>query len=94
MDKMVENNLKGIDLEKQGDVNGAIALYEENVAARFIGNHPYDRLVIIYKRLKKIDDAKRVLNIAIDVFENDVVITRADRIPKLNKFKEKLSKLK
>lgn len=92
MDKMLSNNLKGTELEKQGDVLGAIKLYEENINARFIGNHPYDRLAIIYKKMNRIEDVKRVLNIAIDVFENDVAKERADRIPKLNKFKEKLSK--
>ncbi len=92
LDKQVERNLKGIELEKKGHTDKAIELYEQNVSENFDGNHPYDRLAIIYRKRNQIDDEIRVLNKAIWVFENIVHQERGDRLPKLNKFKERLQK--
>lgn len=89
----VTKNSRAKELEKEGRVDEAILLYEENVTARFDGSHPYERLAIIYTKRKQYNDAIRVLHIAIDVFENDIPPERADRLPKLAKFQERLSKL-
>lgn len=89
----VERNLLGRQLEKEGKIDEAIKLYEENIKEGFDGNFPYDRLAIIYRKQKKKEDEIRVLNCAIYVFENIVYQQRGDRIPKLNKFKERLTKL-
>lgn len=86
-------NLKGIEYEKSGNIEKAIEMYELNVKDNFDGNHPYDRLAILYHKQKKYDDEKRVLEHAIYVFENIVHYSRADRIPKLEKFKARLEKL-
>lgn len=48
-DEIVDRNLNGIELEKQGKQEEARLLYEANVAAGFDGSHPYDRLRILYK---------------------------------------------
>lgn len=48
----VDRNQAGIQLEKNGSVNEAIKLYEANLEENFEGNHPYDRLAIIYRRKK------------------------------------------
>lgn len=93
-DRMVNNNLKGIVLEKEGRIDEAILLYEFNVKHRCDGDHPYERLAIIYHRLKRYDDELRVLERAIDVFEHDVSPERGDRAPKLKKFKTRLEKCK
>ena len=85
-------NLQGIELEKSGQVDEAIHLYEENVKEKFEGSHPYKRLAIIYRKRKQIDDEIRVLEKAIWVFENVVYQERADRLPKLDKFKKRLAK--
>ena len=45
--QIVENNLRGIELEKAGRTDEAVALYEQNVAACFDGSHPYNRLALI-----------------------------------------------
>lgn len=55
-------NLEGIELEKAGKINEAIALYEKNVKEEFFGSYPYERLAIIYKRRGLFDDELRVLN--------------------------------
>lgn len=89
----VDRNLAGKKLEKNGFIDDAIKLYEININEKFEGNHPYDRLAIIYRRKKLYDDEKRVLQKAIKVFEENVYKERADRIPKLEKFKDRLEKL-
>ena len=67
-DKCVDNNLKGIELEKAGEIDKAIKLYEANVAAHFVGPHPYKRLAIIYRKRKDYENEIRVLNAAIKQF--------------------------
>lgn len=91
-DKQVERNIKGIQLEKDGQVDKAIKLYERNVEENFEGNHPYDRLAIIYRKRNQISDEIRVLEKAIWVFENVVYKKRGDRLPKLQKFKKRLER--
>jgi tetratricopeptide (TPR) repeat protein len=92
LDLQVQRNLKGIELEKAGEVEKAIELYEANIADNFDGNHPYDRLAVIYRRLGKTDDEIRVLRKGIWVFENIVGSQRADGMPKLDRFKKRLEK--
>ncbi|MGJ0914137.1 hypothetical protein [Enterococcus avium] len=92
-DRMVENNLKGMELEKANNINAAIRLYEENVSSCFEGNHPYDRLAIIYRKRKDYDNEIRVLEAAISVF-SEIKSPRQDVKPKLAKFKVRLSKAK
>lgn len=89
-DKQLERNLKGIQFEKVGQLDRAIELYEANIVENFEGNHPYDRLAIIYRKRDRIDDEIRVLEKAIWVFENIVYKKRGDRLSKLQKFRERL----
>ncbi|AZH28739.1 MULTISPECIES: hypothetical protein [Paenibacillus] len=90
----VNRNLKGIELEKKGEIVEAILLYEANVSECFEGNHPYDRLRTIYNRLNRYKDVIRVLEQAVYVFDAKVNKLRADRLPKLTKFIDQLEKAK
>lgn len=54
-------NKKGIEFEKKGKLEEAIAMYELNVDENFEGLHPYKRLAIIYTKLKLFEEADRVL---------------------------------
>ena len=93
--KLVNRNIKGIKYEKEGKVDLAIKLYEKNIAENFEGNHPYDRLAIIYRKRKDYQNEVRVLNKAIDVFSNLLFTSpRSDIKPKLEKFKRRLEKSK
>ena len=94
LDIQVNRNLKGIELEKVGKVDQAIILYELNINEHFEGNHPYDCLVIIYKKRKLFDDEVRVLEKAIEVFDKVVSQGRQDGPPKLKRFKEQLKKVR
>ncbi len=68
-DIIVERNLKGRELEKQGDIEGAIKLYERNVADNADVPFPYNRLVIIYRKQKRLGDEIRVLEKAIEAYK-------------------------
>ena len=89
---VVRNNW-GIDLEKRGDVDGAIALYEANVAEGFEGSHPYNRLVVIYRKRKDDGNEVRVLRTAVSRYEGYAANTGGgDASPKLAKFRDHLEK--
>jgi len=100
-DIMVDRNNKGIELEKRGDIEEAIKLYEQNTADEFDGTHPYTRLAIIYREKGQIENEIRVLKKAIQVFE-DISLNRPQGtwspkfnhrfIEPINKFKERLKK--
>ncbi|GAA4307729.1 hypothetical protein [Nibribacter koreensis] len=92
LDKQVERNLKGMELEKAQNLEQAISLYEENVKEKFDGSHPYERLSIIYKKLGKIEDEIRVLELAVSVYNKETARTVLYGNPKLGKFKDKLTK--
>ncbi len=85
------NNLAH-SLEKT-DINSAISLYEELISKKFDGSMPYDRLIIIYKKLHKPQEAIRIAKCAVDIFTNYVHPTRADRETKLIKYQNILSSL-
>lgn len=82
----------GVDAEKAGDTENAIKFYKTQVAQRFDGSHPYDRLAIYYRKNKEYEKEIEVLQKAIDVFTNDVNPKRGDREPKLEKYKNRLAK--
>lgn len=67
LDTIVDRNLKGIEFEKQGMTDKAIELYEQNVADEVDTPHPYNRLAVIYRKQKQLDDEIRVLETAIRV---------------------------
>ncbi|AXB56885.1 hypothetical protein [Flavobacterium fluviale] len=87
-----ERNLKGAEFEKNGDLDKAIELYEQNAAEGFKGNHPYDRLATIYKNQNDLENEIRVLEKAIIVYEEITIEDRLEGLPKLFRFKNRLEK--
>ena len=87
-----EINRLAYSLEKT-DIDSAISLYEELISKKYEGSMPYDRLIIIYKKLHKPQEAIRIAKCAIDIFTNYVHPTRADRETKLIKYQNLLSSL-
>jgi tetratricopeptide (TPR) repeat protein len=77
-------------LEKKNETLQAIVIYEGMLNDSFDGSRPYDRLAVLYKKLKRPDDVIRVLEKAVYVFENIVYKERTDRVRKLEKYKDKL----
>ena len=58
----------GIDLEKEGMIYEAIAVYEKAIIPQLPATHPYDRLMILYRKKKDYDNEIRIVKIAISVF--------------------------
>ncbi|MFL0266780.1 hypothetical protein [Candidatus Clostridium radicumherbarum] len=93
-----ERNIRAEELEKQGDVKGAIKLYEENIKEGFPGILPYDKLLVIYKKEKNYDEELRIINRAIEVFDKlylncDIEINKALYLETAQKYKKILNKL-
>ena len=65
---IIDRNLKGVTLERRGDKEGAIELYEQNVMDEVDTPHPYARLAVIYHEEERVDDEIRVLEKAIALF--------------------------
>ena len=68
-EEQTRRNVDGMELERNGRLDLALELYEQNVAEGFEGDWPYGRLVAYYEKLGRYDEAERVLNRAIEVFK-------------------------
>lgn len=80
--KCAELNNKGIELEKQGKIVEAIAIYEENIKGDcYPAMHSFDRLLVLYRKAKDYENEKRIAEKAISLFSG-------------NKYKERLQKIK
>jgi GNAT superfamily N-acetyltransferase len=96
--KQSERNLKGEELEKQGNIKGATMFYEQNIKEGFPGTHPYDRLRILYEKQKNYEEEIRVINRAIEVFDDlylncDIEIKKELYLETAQKYKRKLKKI-
>lgn len=67
-ERIASRNLRGQDLDKVGKTQEAIKLYELNVANGADTPFPYDRLAIIYRKQKRLDEEVRILQRATVVF--------------------------
>lgn len=90
--RQVDRNLAGKFYEQKGMIDEAIKLYEANIEEEFIGNFPYDRLAVIYRKQKSREDEIRVLKKAIQVFMQ-LDAQRGDVNPKLENFRKRLMKI-
>ncbi|MGF1473342.1 MAG: hypothetical protein ACFB50_16600 [Rubrobacteraceae bacterium] len=57
----LERNLAAMDAEQRGEVDLAVALYEQSVKEGFVDSHPYERLASLYERRRSYGEALRVL---------------------------------
>ena len=79
----VERNNQGIRYEKQGNIEDAIKVYEENIKPEcYPARHSFDRLLVIYRRRKDYQNEMRVCERAISVFKTEL------------KYKDRLIKIK
>ncbi|MDR0605706.1 MAG: tetratricopeptide repeat protein [Bacteroidales bacterium] len=63
-------NNKGIELEKQGKIDEAIEVYEENIKLKERATHAYERLMILYHKRGDFENEKRVIKVAINVYSD------------------------
>lgn len=71
-------------------------MYEQNVSDEFSGTHPYDRLMIIYRRRKQLNDEIRFIENTIRIFEGmddrgylSYILKLKERLKKAKKLKMK-----
>lgn len=64
------NNL-GIELEKKGEIDTAISVYEENIVLGHTATHSFDRLMILYHKQKDYKSEKKVISKALDIFQKE-----------------------
>jgi tetratricopeptide (TPR) repeat protein len=83
-------NLSGLELEREGRLEEALALYQLNVEEAFEGDWPYGRLVAAYEKKGELEAAAAVLERAIEVFGASKRRTPADRRATVNAFKGRL----
>ncbi len=82
LNKTAELNTIGIELEKEGKIEDAIKVYEENAALGYKATHAYNRLMVLYHRLERYDDERRIINRTIEVFGDSKELQR--RLQKLD----------
>lgn len=66
-------------LEKEGQLEKAAELYEEFIKSKPLDEHPYNRLMIIYRKLKQPKDELRVIKAGIAVFESKLIRRSRDK---------------
>lgn len=93
--RLFARNVRGVELERAGKVDRAIDVYEANVADMFGGNHPYDRLRVIYSKRKQYDQALRVCRSFVEMADALMKLgsPRSDLPVKRRKFAEWCAKL-
>jgi hypothetical protein len=93
--RMKNMNLSVIDhtrnaeqLEKEGQLKEAAKLYEAAIKPKPVDEHPYNRLMIIYRKLKLPKDELRVIKQGIAVFETQY--NKKSRNKKLTELSNKI----
>lgn len=87
MDLMVKRNLRALSHEREGKLGQAIKLYASNIADRFGGSGPYERLRILYTKQKDYANAIRAC-------EAYLALPGAGRVSdKVCRFREHIEKL-
>lgn len=78
-EEALERNFRGMEAEQRGDLDGAMALYEQSVAGGFVDSHPYERLAGIHEQRRDHGEALRVLESYIKLAESGVMPRGAQR---------------
>jgi hypothetical protein len=90
LEEQTRRNLEGMELERTGQIDRAVELYERSIMEGFEGDWPYGRLVAYYERQQRWGDAERVLQRGIEVFKASKRRTPEDRRAVLKAFRGRL----
>lgn len=60
-------------LEHEGNLIEAAKLYEHVIRSKPLDEHPYNRLMVLYRKLRQPKDELRVIKLGIDVFESKYI---------------------
>jgi tetratricopeptide (TPR) repeat protein len=67
-----ERNNEARLAEQDDDLNKAVKLYEQNIKEDYADEFAFERLMIIYRKLKEYEDELRVINRAIKLFQKSM----------------------
>lgn len=92
IDECAYLNNKGIALEKEGNIQEAINIYEKNIVDEYPAIQSYERLMVLYRKNKDYDNELRVINTAIKAFgkENEARYNNAIKNQKNKKYLEEI----
>ena len=68
----VELNNRGIQQEKDGQIDDAIATYEECIQIGYPAHHAYKRLMVLYSKRGDKENELRVTKLAVDKFPDEI----------------------
>ncbi|MCW0507970.1 tetratricopeptide repeat protein [Riemerella anatipestifer] len=71
LNKTAELNNKGIALEKAGNIEEAIGVYNECVELGYTASHAYERLMILYRKIRECEKEKEIIQKAINKFNDN-----------------------
>lgn len=92
MDIELVNDIQSAEqLEQEGKLEQAAKLYEAAIRKSPLDEHPYNRLMIIYRKIKRPKDELRVIKKGISVFESR--LRRTSKNKKLSDLSNKMMKL-
>jgi tetratricopeptide (TPR) repeat protein len=83
-------NNKGIALEKDGNIESAMKIYEENIKDGYPAIHSFQRLMIIYRKLKRYSDEVRVIEVGMSILSKknpELSLEWSERLIKVNKLR-------
>lgn len=93
--KLQGNLSNAQSLEKAGEIQNAVDLYENCIENGFLGSLPYERLRIIYTKQKQFQNAIRVCNRYIEILEMVKEFWHQyPNIRQIPKYKETIMKLR
>lgn len=70
LSKCAQRNNRGSELEKAGEIRKAIKVYESNIQEGcYPAFHSFNRLMVLYRKLKDYDNEIRVIKRALEVFQ-------------------------
>jgi hypothetical protein len=74
MDLRVATGIEeAVQLEQDGRLEEAAKLYEDAIKPKPLEEHPYNRLMIIYRKLKRPKDELRVIKAGIAAFQSQFI---------------------
>ena len=83
----------GSAYEKSGRLEQAIACFEASITDSDAGSYPFDRLLAIYNKQKRVADELRVAEAAVAAYQKRVT-SGCNEQPKLLKYQTRLARLK
>ena len=90
LNRTAELNNRGREQEKKGDITGAIQTYEQNIKMGYAATYSFERLMILYRKMKDYDNEERVIKKAIAIFSDNTLLRKyRDRLEKVRKYKDK-----